>query len=268
MPGWSVLPAVPFAFFLVPTLPGVAGSPVGAATITLCPDPRCPNSSRPEDEQRGYLIAPARGVFEPPGHEFHCRTLAWRRAIEAVHKGESLGLVRVPAEQAPDPIYPEVPAAVALSVIAVRRGGGFVFEGPASLERRVLRAILGYEFGGPIGDYLAAIGRHPRRVRRVSGLHEAVQNLGKLLAGRNGGVHGDRWVVGHCAERSGERHRIGLVELGVRQKLGIGFSPVREESRSLARTFADGVRRLQASGELARLPARYGPGALVPEGRP
>lgn len=261
-------PSLLFALVFLATVLGTGGAPGAASTITLRADPWCPYNCRPEDERPGYLIELARAVFEPLGHEVEYRTLGWKRAIEAVRKGDAHGLVGAAVDDAPDLIFPEVAAAVAVPVIAVRRGEGFPFAGPESLEGRVLGAILGYEFGGPVGDYLAAHGRDPRRVQWVSGVDGALQNLRKLLAGRIDGVYDDRWVIEHYARRLGERERIEYVALGVRQELGIGFSPAREESRALARAFAEGVRRLRTSGELARLLARYGLEELAPEGRP
>lgn len=257
-----------FVVVLLSTLLGTDGGPLAATTITLRADPWCPYNCRPEDERPGYLIELARAVFEPLGYEVEYRTLGWKRAIEAVRRGEALGLVGAAVEDAPDLIFPEVPAAVAVPVIAVRKGEGFVFEGPASLEGRVLGAILGYEFGGAIGAYLAMHGRDPRRVQWVSGVDGALQNLRKLLAGRIDGAYDDRWVIDHYARRLGQRDRIELVDLGMRQELGIGFSPVRGESRDLARAFADGLRRLRANGELDRLLTRYGLEALARDGRP
>lgn len=258
-------PALALAVLLLALAAGAAR----AATVTLRADPWCPFNCAPEDERPGYLIELARAILEPLGHRVDYRILGWKRTIEAVRKGEVLGAVGAAVEDAPDLLFPEVPAAVSVPVIAVRRGEGFAFEGPASLEGRVLGATLGYEFGGPVGAYVARHARDPRRVQFVSGVEGAAQNLKKLLAGRIDGVYDDRWVIIHTAGRLGIGERLELVDLGVRQPIGIGFSPAREESAALARALAEGILRLAASGELARIAARYGlEASAVAEPRP
>lgn len=247
-------PALALALLLLALTAGAAW----AATVTLRADPWCPFNCAPEDERPGYLIELARAVLEPLGHRVDYRILGWKRTIEAVRRGEVLGAVGAAPEDAPDLVFPEVPAAFSVPVVAVRRGEGFAFEGPASLEGRRLGVTLGYEFGGPVGEWIARHARDPGRVQFVSGVDGAAQNLKKLLAGRIDGVYDDRWVIAHVAGRLGIGERIELVDLGVRQPIGIGFSPARPESAELARAFAEGVLRLRASGELARIAARYG----------
>jgi polar amino acid transport system substrate-binding protein len=229
-----------------------------AATISLRADPWCPYNCRPDAERPGYLIELARAVFEPLGHRIDYRTLGWKRTIEAVRRGEVDGLAGAGVEDAPDLVFPDEPAGVAEPVIAVRRGEAFTFTGPASLEGRVIGAILGYEFGGPVEDHLRRHARDGRRVQWVSGTDGAVQNLRKLLAGRIDGALDDRAVIDHYARELGIGERLELVGLGVRQPIGLAFSPRRPEAEAHARAFAEGVRRLRASGELAAILARYG----------
>ncbi len=236
----------------------IAGTAAHAATISLRADPWCPYNCRPEAERPGYLIELARAVFEALGHRIDYRTLGWKRTIEAVRRGEVDGLVGAGVEDAPDLVFPDEPAGVAVPVIAVRRGEAFAFTGPDSLEGRVIGAILGYEFGGPVEDHLRRHARDPRRVQWVSGTDGAVQNLRKLLAGRIDGALDDRAVLAHYARELGLGDAVEFVELGVRQPIGLAFSPRRPEAAGYAQAFAEGIRRLRASGELARILARYG----------
>ncbi|MCX8102400.1 MAG: transporter substrate-binding domain-containing protein [Geminicoccaceae bacterium] len=231
---------------------------VAAGTITLRADPWCPHNCRPESDRPGYLIELARAIFEPLGHRVDYRAMGWRRTIEAVRAGEIDGAVGAGLEDAPDLVFADEPAGLAVPVIAVRRGEGFTFTGPGSLGDRVIGAILGYEFGGPLEPWLRRHARDPTRIQWVSGIDGAVQNLKKLLAGRIDGMLDDRAVIAHYATELGLRERIELVELGVYQPIGIAFSPAKPEGRIYARAFGEGLRRLRASGELAAILGRYG----------
>lgn len=245
----------------------LVGSPpsiVAAGTITLRADPWCPYNCRPDSDRPGYLIELARAVFEPLGYRIDYRTMGWRRTIEAVRAGEIDGAVGAGFEDAPDLLFADEPAGIAIPVIAVRRGEGFTFTGPDSLGDRVIGAILGYEFGGPLEPWLRRHARDPSRIQWVSGVDGAVQNLKKLLAGRVDGVLDDRAVIAHYAAASGVRERIELVELGVQQPIGIAFTAAKPEGRFYAQVFGDGLRRLRASGELAEILNRYGLGADPP----
>lgn len=249
-------------------LAGLAGSSVRAATITLRADPWCPFNCRPDSDRPGFLIEVARAVFEPLGHRIDYRTMGWRRTIEAVRRGEVLGAVGAAVDDAPDLIFAEEPAAFAVPALALRRGERLASAGPEALEGRVVGAILGYELGTPIDRYLARHARDPRRVQWVSGVDGAAQNLRKLLAGRIDAAYDDASVLAYTARGLGLAERIETLGLGVRQAVGIGFSPARGESRLLARQLAEGLRRLRASGELAALEARYGLAAGAPEPAP
>ncbi len=245
------------ALGLVVVLLGAA-APAGGRTVTLRADPWCPFNCHPEDPEPGFLIELARAVLAPHGYRVDYALSGWKRTLEAVRRGEISGAVGAGVEDAPDFLFPSEPMARARWVLAVRRGESFAWTGVADLEGRVVGAVVGYGNGTAVDDYLARHARDPRRVQLVSGLDAAARNLEKLLARRIDLVYDDRAVLTFAARRRGLEDRIEFVSLGATQVVGIGFSPARAESRELVRILDEGIRRLRASGELARLEARYG----------
>ena len=241
---WAVLQAVP----------------ARAAEVTLCADVWCPYNCQPNSRSPGLAVEIAQGVFGPAGDHVVYEELNWARCIEDARAGRFTAIIGAIHTDAPDFVFPATPIGVSGDAYAVRAGDPFHFDGERSMSGRVLGVIRSYTFSGSIGAYVAEHGTDGR-VEFVSGSGALRKNLEKLVAGRVDVVLDDENVLRDAVADLGLDRRVRLDRGPNRTPIYIAFSPAPVPGgvlpRTLVRMFDEGMGRLRASGQLARIMAAY-----------
>ena len=222
----------------------------------MCADLWCPYNCTPNSHRPGLAVEIAQAVFGPAGDHVAYEELNWARCIEDARAGRFTAIIGAIHTDAPDFVFPLTPIGVSGDAYAVRAGDPFHYAGGRSLDGRVLGVIRSYTFSGEIGAYIAA---HTTdgRVEFVSGSGALSKNLEKLVAGRVDVVLDDENVLGDAVADLGFSGRVRVDRGPNRTPIYIAFSPASAQAAAMARRFDEGMVRLRASGELARIMADY-----------
>jgi polar amino acid transport system substrate-binding protein len=248
-------PAAP-AILLAALLAWSAPTPGHADTITLRADEWCPYNCAPASERPGYAVEVVREVFAQAGHRIDYGLLSWTRSIEDARDGRYDGIIGAIPADAPDFVFPRESIGASGEGYAVRRGTAFRFEGPESFTGKMLGAVSGYAFAGPIGAYVEAHKDDRSRIQLTSGDDALAQNLRKLVAGRLDIVVDDANVLAH-AVAAGLGERVVIADRGAPAEIYVAFSPACPKADAYAAVLSEGTARLRASGRLAEILAHY-----------
>lgn len=229
-----------------------------AETITLVADQWCPYNCTPGDERPGFLIEIARKVFAEQGFTVDYAVVPWARAIRDARAGRYDAIVGAIRSEAPDFLYPDGSGFRAGTQAFVKAGSAWTYTGPASLEDQTLGVILDYSYGAATDAYVARHRGDEKRVQTTTGEDALERNVAKLLQGRVSVVLEDPAVMRFFLDRT--RQAAAVVPAGALDstEVFIAFGPNGARAAENARLLSDGMRRMRASGELARILARYG----------
>lgn len=243
-------------------------SPVGLAillgttsafsdTIVLGADPWCPYNCEPGSDRPGYMVEVAREALEPFGHTVEYKGIAWARALAQAEAGQIHGVIGAVPEEAPGFVFG--PAIGTYEDTVVFRAGEAVdVEDPAALEGLRVGAINGYEYYGPVSDYINENREDRDLVQYASGDDALMTNLRKLVAGRLDIVAEVRAVLDYSIAQLDRQDEFEVIETEDADDIFIAFSPALESSQLYADQLAQGVARLIESGRYDEILASYG----------
>lgn len=228
--------------------------------ITLRADPSCPSNCDPASDHPGYDIEIAKAIYEPLGYKVDYRLLSWARTLVEVRRGTFDALVAGIRSDAPDFIFPREPAGMLINGFALRKGSGWQWRGPQSLQGMVLGYIPDYQYFPALKDYIDAHAGDWHAVQGVAMMNATALNLKKLLVRRIDITCDDLSVLRYERKRLGLEDQIEIIDPKVAAPLPnyIAFGPHNPRGRDLARQWDEGIRRLRASGRLAAILDRYG----------
>lgn len=235
----------------------LAGAAAQADTIELRADEWCPFNCEPGSEKPGYMVEIAREALALAGHEVNYETLNWARSLEQTRKGTVDGAIGAIPDEAPDFVFGPA-LGFYEETVAVRRGEVVDISAPANLAGLRVGAINGYEYYGPVADYIAANRGDRALVQYVSGDDALDKNLRKLVAGRVDMVAEVSAVLAYTIGQNRLGEQIEILHTGERGPIYIGFSPALESSERYARELAAGLAVLRESGRLAEIMDSYG----------
>lgn len=249
---------------------GVEGAPTGASrypepaatptrTITIAADPWCPHNCDAGTGPEGYMIDIAREVFEAAGYVVEYVNLGWARALQLTREGYLDAVVGAFVTDAPDFVFPDIPQGRSLIAFFTHAESDWSYQGLDSLNDQTLLAINGYSYTAPLDQYIRDHQHDPERVWILSGpapLDRALQ----LLQQRRTDVFVEdryvmRWRLGQNTAGQLPVRDAGLLNETTSY---VAFSPARPDAEELARTLAEGTRRLQESGRINEILANYG----------
>lgn len=236
----------------------IACAPLQAATIRLVADEWCPYNCAPEADRPGYMIEIARRVFAEAGHTVEYRNLPWTRSIAEARRGNYEGIVGTTPEDAPDFVFPAQAMGMSASAFWVRAGSDWRYEGLESLDRVSLGVIGGYAYFDALNAYIEQHKRTTARIRPAYGEDAFEKQMSALAQGRIDAFVEDRHVVNYYLYEKGAAGRFKEAGEEVAVPIHIAFSPSLPQAREYADLLGAGVARLRASGELAKILARYG----------
>lgn len=234
----------------------VAGAgPAGAETVTVVGDPWCPYNCEPESERPGFGIEIAREALAFAGHDLHYRTLPWDEALAEVRKGTFTAVIGASKDEVPDFVFPERPIGSSNDVVVARAGDPWKYAGPESLAGRRVGGIKDYSYGEVLDAWFE---KHPAAVL-VEGDDPKELLMKKLLAKDIDAFVEDTAVMADYARRRGV---LGLIAIAGRAAdptpVYVAFSPAHPRAAELARQLTEGIAKLEKSGRLAAILARYG----------
>ncbi len=263
----ALLRAMPLQTIVIALLFCFPMTSVHADVITLRADTWCPYNCNPNSDRPGYFIEVAKAVFEPAGHKVDYQTMPWKRVIQKVEAGNFTGAVGTNSLETPRLIYHEEELGEVRHVFYIKKNKSWRYTGVESLKKVRLGVILDYVYdNSTVNPYIESHKDNPSLVQIVSGDDALEKNIHKMNLNRIDVVLEAATVFEYVT------HQLGIplsnyTEAGAiyapksnNKKLipiYIGFSPKNPKSKAYAALLDDGIRRLRASGELAKILARY-----------
>lgn len=234
---------------------------VSGDTIRLVADPWCPYNCEPGSARAGFMVEIARTIFKAHGHRLEYHQRPWVRALQDTRNGEFHGVIGATRLEAPDFIFPELAQGQMANAFWTLADSPWQYRGSGSLEGRHLAVIAGYSYGDAIEDLLQD--EHSRAyITELHGVTPLKSGLKMLQRGRIQVLLEDEHVMRYQLTQSGQTQkfkRAGYVPAEPEAvRVYIAFSPAQETSADYATLLSEGVARLRASGELARILAAYG----------
>lgn len=229
-----------------------------AATITLVADEWCPYNCKPGSAKPGYMIEIAQKVFGAAGHTIDYRNLPWSRAIAESRQGKYDGIIGAAVGDAEDFKFPASPMGKASNVFWVNKGDPWKYSGIASLDKISLGTIRDYSYSDEIDAYAVKNEKDPKRVQIASGDNALDTNFKKLAAKRVGAIIENGYVAQNFLTETGQTGKFQAAGETEADDVYIAFSPASANGAQYAKLLGDGIEKLRASGELAKILAKYG----------
>lgn len=230
-------------------------------TIRLVADPWCPYNCAPDAEHSGFMIEIAQRVFQAHGYRIEYHQRPWVRALQSTRAGEFHGVVGATKLEAPDFIFPDLAQGQMANAFWTLANSSWLYREPASLEGRRLAVIAGYSYGDAI-DNMLQDERYQPNITELHGVTPLINGLTMLERERIQVLLEDEHVMRYQLNQTGQTRKFknaGYVPARTEAaRVYIAFSPVHEASTDYARMLTEGMARLRASGELARILSDYG----------
>lgn len=231
--------------------------PVAADTITLVADNWCPYNCGAADANPGILIEVAKYALTKAGHTVEYSNVPWARAIEDSRSGKYTGIVGAYKDDAPDFVFPEKGIMPSSNDFFVKSGSAWKFSGIASLDTVSLGTIKDYSYGEEIDTYVTANVSNPAKVQVAGGDDALTKNIEKLLAGRVDVLIEDAAVMNYELKTSGKTGQVSEAGAFGGDDVYIAFSPANPKAAEFAKALSEGLKELEANGELAKIKAKY-----------
>jgi polar amino acid transport system substrate-binding protein len=228
-----------------------------AQSLRIASDNWCPFICATDGKLTGgYLLDVTAQAMALQGYRVESLLRPLNRALQATDKGDLEG-VYAPAT---DPrLRLSVPLAYSRACFYTLSDEPWSYRGLDSLRLIRLGAIDGYGYdAGPMDAYIGQNKRNPALIELAYGEFAGTTNLQKLLARRFLVILEHQAVMAVQAKSAGVTEQ--LREAGcLEQKLPlvIGFSSKDQRSEQWLRALAEGILKLQASGDLQVLLRRY-----------
>jgi polar amino acid transport system substrate-binding protein len=243
---------------LVGTL-SLTGNPAAADVVSLRADAWCPFNCAPDSPQPGYMIEIVKKVFEPAGHQIDYQLLNWARALDEVRAGKISGVVGAAKGDAGDLVFPDEELGASVSAFVALKTDTWNFNGPDSLNGKVLGCIRDYSYGTTIDPYIEANKNDPNKIQVASGDNALELNLRKLQKGRLGAVVDGEAVLQYNLTRLGLDGELRLAGSDNNpDPVYIAFAPGNPKSKEYAELLSKGIAELRAKGQLKEILTKYG----------
>ncbi|NNE78704.1 MAG: transporter substrate-binding domain-containing protein [Silicimonas sp.] len=203
------------------------------------------------------MVEIAREALEPYGHTVRYVTVSWARGLKQAEVGELNGVIGAIPEEAPSFVFGP-PIGTYEDIVVFRRGEARDISELSSFEGLRVGAINGYEYFGPVNDYIEANRNDRSLIQYASGNNALATNLRKLVAGRLDVVAEVRAVLDYNVVQLGLSDAIEVVGTTDSDDVFIAFSPALESSQTYARQLSEGVARLKENGRYDEIFRRYG----------
>lgn len=229
-----------------------------ADTISLRADVWYPMNGDPGSDHPGYMIEIAKAIFGAAGHQVDYDTLPWERTLVMVRNGKFDCAVGAYKDDAPDFVFPEQSLGTDQSFFYVKPTDSWRYQNQDSLKGRHIGLIGGYAYDEDFTKYVEGH-KGEIDIQTVNADNALEQNVKKLLAGRiDTLVESPPVLTAKLAEMKLDGKLIEAGAMTEPKPMYIACSPAKPSSKTYVKLLDEGITKLRASGELAKILARYG----------
>lgn len=232
----------------------LAGRLAAADVLTVRSDPWMPYNGGPADKP-GIVLEILSAVAARAEATVDYAPLGWEDAIAAVSAGQADAVIGATAQDAEGKLrLPAEPIGDMRAGLFVRKDQPWNYERIQSLDGKRLGAIKGYTYWPQFDQYLA---EHPAAVTWYEGTDALAQAIAALHEGKIDVFPETVITFLWRAREMGAAGTFRIAYINEGNAIYVAFSP-NERGARWAQRFDEGLRALRASGELARLLAKYG----------
>lgn len=229
-----------------------------ADEVVLAADILCPVNCEPGSDKPGYIVEIARAILEPHGHTVKYQVLPFARAIEETRRGDIDGVLGALKYDTPDFVFPEHEQGMLDEVFFVKKDSTWTYDGIDSLRNHSLAVIHDYIYSDGLQAYIEQNIDNIDRIQTADGEEALATNIRKLVRGRVDIVVDTSSIFQYVVTELGMAERIKPAGVtGDESPLYLAFSPAKAHSANYAKLISEGMVKLRASGELAKILARY-----------
>ncbi len=234
-------------------------------TVTMVADEWCPFNCAPDSEKQGYFVELARRILEPHGYKVEYKIVPWARAIEEVRAGKYNILIAASHEETPDFLFPAADGLSCGFSAYTRYEDPFVWRGVESVKNKRIGGIKDYVYSEEINAYIDANPGVGHKIQIIRGDNALATNIKKLLGKRLDVMFENPSVLGYRLKEMEQ----DLTALGLTGKIRnagavaeeesichLGFGPS-NNNKEAVHLVSEGVKQMEANGELAKLKAAY-----------
>jgi polar amino acid transport system substrate-binding protein len=225
--------------------------------LLLKSDLWCPYACDEKAVNKGIVVDMVTMILEKKGYKIKYSNVNYARALKENREGEIDGVVGCAKEDAPDFIFPKTHQLEASYHYFKKKGGKFKFENLDSVKNMKIGVINSYTYDSTTTDLVSK--KHPSYVV-VSG-DLGLGQLLKMVDNNNidAFVENDFVLSNFLTDGKIDRNKYQLAGTPkqVSQKITVGFSPKKGESKKLAELIDSGMKELKKSGELNKIISKY-----------
>ncbi len=233
-----------------------------ADEISFLSDPWCPYACRVDSEREGILVEVAREIFQKHGHELKYKEVNWARAVSLVRDGKANAVVGAYITDAPDFIFPKKEFLSTMSCFYTLRSSNWNYKGISSLKDKSILKILSYSYGAKLDEYFSkSLKQKESGIITLTGLDIEKRQIEILARGRVDTVIEDHLVFKYNVERYNKLTNSNLKFRNAgclaEEKMYIGFSPARRESKKYISILESGLESMKKDGRLEKIINSY-----------
>ena len=157
-------------------------------------------------------------------------------------------------------MFPEEPIGLSGTSAFVKKGSSWKYAGVDSLKGVKLAVVDGYSYGEAIDPYIKSNTTDAKAIDVSAGEAPDELAIKKLQAGRVDVYISDPnvfWATVKAMGLGPEDFALAG-EVAKPEPIFIALSPKREDSKAIAGKITSGIREMRASGDLAKILAKYG----------
>lgn len=232
----------------------------GNTTIRLGLNNWCPHVCVPSgfEFEKGYTSDILIAILTDAGYQIDTISAPFMRLLNMAKNGEIDIIGSIYPEEAPFLMFSTQSTGIAEEAFFVNLESQWQYFNIGSLEEDIrVGLIKGAAYSND--EFHQYIVNHPDKFNVVSGVDIVPRQLRMLLARRFDTFVGDRFVVQYFANKVGVSDKVkNAGELSRQNMLYAGVTPAHPEAEFLISIIDIGIIRLRASGELAKIMAKYG----------
>lgn len=228
-------------------------------SISITGDNWCPYACAPESGQPGILVEIVSEIFEQEGISVKYNLMPWRRALIQTQRGGSDAILGVVQGNRDGLLLDKHGMGIDETVIVLRKGSDFRFDGPRSLDSLSLGIIANYTYdnNGELDLYL----KERRRIQdRIVTIYrdEPIKSLINMLRGnRIDAFFENRQVIHFESNRLDFKDEIRVIGTGLGDTIHVGFTPNSRGRKNLD-IYHHGFQKMLKSGRVEEIVKQYG----------
>ncbi len=226
----------------------------------MAADPWPPYNFAVGEKQKGFLVDIAEAVFAQHGFEIKYINIPWTRAKRDCEDGLIDAVVGTSHADGPRFIFPKEEQGLSHFHVFTKKAHPWKYTGPESILQVRTGIALGYGYEPALDTVIEKHVGHPN-LCVAAGEFPLKDNMHKLKAGLIDAFLDDKIVFTHMAQTgilSISDYNMQPVSQPDFTYIAFSPSPKKPDSKKYADIMGKGTEELRASGELARILAKYG----------